>query len=154
MWVSVRFICFVLKHKWYVFTYGIKIGGIPLWQLLIHDLSKFSRAEFGPYIRKHATGERPEEYLVAMRRHQAHNPHHWQHWIQNGELHPMPEVYVREMVADWHGATKNYNRETLQEWFEKDYPKMILHPETIRRLVPLIESCGLRFPAKSTDYSW
>lgn len=152
MWASVKFIRFVLKHKWYVLVYGIKVGGIPLWQLLIHDLSKFSRAEFGPYKHKHATGTRSEEYKNALWRHLTHNPHHWEYWLYpDGSACPMPEVYVREMVADWQAANKNYGHISLKDWFARNYPRMRLHPRTIEILIPLIAPLGLTIPEKKGD---
>lgn len=50
-----RYLRYVLLHKWYVLKAGIVINGwsIPwLWRLLVHDLSKFSRAEWTPYVRQ------------------------------------------------------------------------------------------------------
>ena len=40
---------YVLAHKWYVFLAGCRLG-LP-WLAALHDLSKFSPAEFGPYAR-------------------------------------------------------------------------------------------------------
>lgn len=48
-----RYLRYVLLHKWYVLRAGIVVGGwsLPwLWRLLVHDLSKFSRAEWTPYV--------------------------------------------------------------------------------------------------------
>ncbi len=149
MWASVKFACFVLKHKWYVLVYGLEVGGIPFSQLLIHDLSKFSRAEFGPYARKLATGKRSQEYLDAWHHHWSNNPHHWEYWIYpDGAVCPMPEVYVREMVADWQAANKTYGHISLEDWFARNYPRMKLHPRTLEILIPLIAPLGLTIPEK------
>lgn len=40
---------YVLKHKWFVFRAGMRFG-VPLWRLIVHDFSKFSRAEWGAYV--------------------------------------------------------------------------------------------------------
>lgn len=48
-----RYLKYVLLHKLYVFRAGCVIGGYSprwLWRLLVHDRSKFSRAEWGPYV--------------------------------------------------------------------------------------------------------
>ena len=37
-----RYLSYVLRHKWYVLWAGLWLG-VPLWRLLIHDWSKFSR---------------------------------------------------------------------------------------------------------------
>lgn len=53
MRAHLRYLRYVLLHKLYVFRAGVVIGGysIPwLWRLLVHDLSKFSRAEWTPYV--------------------------------------------------------------------------------------------------------
>lgn len=52
---------------------------------------------------------------------------------------PMPEKYVREMVADWMGASKAYDGKWPKEkwlWWEKNREKVLsyCHPETIRRI--------------------
>lgn len=53
---------------------------------------------------------------------------------------PMPEKYVREMVADWMGASRAYTGSwDMRSWLDKNLPKMRLHPET-RRLVNLVLS--------------
>ena len=44
---------YVVRHKWFVARAGLAIGGWSigwLWRLLVHDLSKFSRAEWTPYV--------------------------------------------------------------------------------------------------------
>lgn len=39
-----------IRHKYYVYWAGRNIvGGIPIWNLLIHDLSKFTPIEFINY---------------------------------------------------------------------------------------------------------
>jgi hypothetical protein len=43
-----RYFKYVLRHKWYVFLAG-RQRGVGLWQLLVHDLSKFRPDEWQPY---------------------------------------------------------------------------------------------------------
>ena len=43
-----RYLKYVFRHKLFVFQEGIKLG-VPLWQLVIHDWSKFLPDEFLPY---------------------------------------------------------------------------------------------------------
>jgi hypothetical protein len=155
MWSSIRYACFVLKHKWYVLVFGRKVGGIPLRQLLIHDMSKFSRAEFPAYRRRSFEGlsSKSPEFQKAWRHHWLCNPHHWEYWANHadGWLRPMPEVYVREMVADWQAANKTYGSTygkavPIDEWFAKEYPRMDLHWQTVATLRPLIAPIGLSIP--------
>ena len=108
-----RYGSYVARHKWFVLRAGLKTKA-PLWRLLIHDWSKMTPAEWGPYVRSFY-GPQPRTdaakcaFNAAWLHHQHHNPHHWQHWLlreDRGDLKmlAMPERFVREMVADWMGA--------------------------------------------------
>ncbi|MBP9757015.1 MAG: hypothetical protein KBD06_00285 [Candidatus Pacebacteria bacterium] len=141
-----RYVLFILYHKWLVFHFGRKVGGIPVWQLLIHDLSKFGPAEFGPYRMRSVTGKDTPAYQAAWRLHWSRNPHHWEYWVRDGLATPMPEVYVREMLADWHAANRTYDTEPLQEWLDNKWPRMNLHVDTVRTLQPLATKMGLQIP--------
>lgn len=147
-WCTMSYVSFVfriIRHKWYVLFYGLQIGGIPLWQLIMHDMSKFSRAEFGPRFRTQVLKfpESREEWQTALDHHWSHNPHHWNYWTRGGLLRQMPEVYVREMFVDWCAAQKTYGG-NIEDWLAQDYSRMQLHPETIKLLIPLMESRGIR----------
>lgn len=123
-----KYLCYVVRHKWFVLLAGLSLR-VPLWQLIVHDWSKFLPSEWFPYVdyfyggpwvsanygdqRLHI-GERFTQPWVdrrfndAWNRHQKRQPHHWQFWLltmDNGETVPleMPEKYVLEMVA-----TKTY----------------------------------------------
>lgn len=51
---------------------------------------------------------------------------------------PMPEIYVREMVADWMGAGRAiHGHWEIQEWYDKNRQMIVLHPQT-RTLVESI----------------
>lgn len=64
-----RYLRYVLLHKWYVFRAGLAIAALreksPLgwvawvWRLLIHDASKFRPSEWRPYV-AHFYGPSPE----------------------------------------------------------------------------------------------
>lgn len=43
---------------------------------------------------------------------------------------PMPDVYRREMLADWMGAGKALGKPLVWEWYEKNRDNMQLHPDT------------------------
>lgn len=49
MMPHLRYLWYVLRHKWYVFQAG-RVLKVPVWQLLMHDLSKFTPAEWFPYV--------------------------------------------------------------------------------------------------------
>lgn len=103
-----RYLSYVLRHKWFVLVAGLRTGA-PLWRLLIHDWSKFTPAEWGPYVRNFygpppacrcpwkgegghgsdcpviayewAAPFRALAFDRAWLHHQHASPHHWQHWI-------------------------------------------------------------------------
>lgn len=127
MKAHLKYLRYVLRHKWFVLVAGLKTGA-PLWRLLIHDWSKFLPCEWFAYV-NYFYGEKPrlqkeewddsrywpaaQKYYDAFDRawlhHQHANKHHWQHWTLREDsgrvkLLPMPDKYAREMVADWMGA--------------------------------------------------
>jgi hypothetical protein len=139
-----RYAGYVVRHKWFVFRAGLRTGA-PLWRLVIHDWSKVSPAEWGPYVRRFyggragvpVTGDDDPAFRAAWLHHQHRNPHHWQHWVlrqDDGELVtlPMPEHFVREMVADWMGAGRAITGQwSAGEWYANGAGKaMDLHPDT------------------------
>ena len=143
----------ITKHKWYVFK-ECKSCGI-LWQGIIHDLSKYSLAEFIPSA-KYFQGDRsPIEaekedlgYSLAWQHHKGHNKHHWEYWIDfddNGNIiaNKIPYKYVLEMVCDWIGAGKAYsthwNRHSPLFYYKKTKNNRHLHTDTEKFLVQLLE---------------
>lgn len=128
----IKYFWYVVCHKWFVFVAGLKTK-TPLYQLLVHDLSKFLPSEFIPYAQYFYDKEKQEKegldaiglfglaelapwgfyikdrFNLAWLLHQRRNPHHWQYWylMQDNDPDfplPIPEKYAREMVADWMGA--------------------------------------------------
>jgi len=136
-----RYLSYVLYHKWHVFMAGWALG-VPLWRLVIHDASKFSRAEWGPYVRRFYAGPGsrlrkdadPLEFQIAWKHHWTRNPHHWEYWLPDplGATAPqaMPETYVREMVADWIGAARAQGKPDAAAWYATYGERMLLHPDT------------------------
>lgn len=140
MKVKLRYLKSLMLHKWYVLVAGLRLGGIPLWRLLIHDWSKFSSWEFGQYARyfhgdlvSDLDRERArEEFTVAWLHHENLNPHHVGYWIprtgQKGGISlRMPQAYVREHVADMMGASRGYTGSwDMTEWLEKNLHKILV----------------------------
>lgn len=60
MSAHLKYLSYVLRHKWFVLVAGLKTGA-PLWRLLIHDWSKFLPCEWGPYTRTFYTAPRVGE---------------------------------------------------------------------------------------------
>lgn len=140
MRAHLQYASYVARHKWFVFLAGLKVGA-PLWRLVIHDWSKFTPAEWTPYVRSFygKAGRTPEvraAFDAAWLHHQHRNPHHWQHWVLRKDdggtkALPMPSGLVREMVADWMGAGRAITgRWEVAEWYAKNVDKIILHALT------------------------
>lgn len=146
-----RYLSYVLRHKWFVLVAGLRVGA-PLWRLLIHDWSKLTPSEWRPYVLSFygpwGYAERPPEVVEAFDRawlhHQHANPHHWQHWVlreDSGDTKVlrMPEHFVREMVADWMGAGRAITgRWEVGEWYAANHAKMLLHPATREEVESLL----------------
>lgn len=136
-----RYLRAVLRHKWFVLLAGL--GKVPLWRLIIHDWSKFTPAEWGPYANafygsgggKTGKPQGDTAFDRAWLHHQKFNAHHWQYWYlmeDSGKRYclPMPSPYREEMVADWRGANRAYGDLTLSDWYRKTKGARELHPET------------------------
>lgn len=142
-----RYLSYVARHKWFVFVAGRKTGA-PLWRLLIHDWSKITPAEWGPYVRTFydESRARPGEFDVAWLHHQHRNPHHWQHWLlreDDGDTKRlvMPDDLVREMVADWMGAGRAITgRWQVKTWYAQNAHKILLEDSTRRRVEALVDA--------------
>lgn len=133
-----RYIGRVLAHKWFVARAGWACGVNPL-RLLIHDWSKFTPAEMGPYTRKFfgkyptakedaratmlagAGGGRTQEqveaeFQAAFLHHLHLNPHHWQYWckIEPGENNTAgrPTGTVEPVKMP-----EKYAREMVADWW-------------------------------------
>lgn len=103
----------VLTHKYYVFIAGIRVGA-PIRNLIFHDWTKFLPDEFFPYARYfYGDSWSREEFDRAWLKHLHRNRHHPQHWIlrnDNDGTYALEMSWedVKEMVADWMGATRTY----------------------------------------------
>lgn len=151
----------LLFHKWHVLKAGLMIGGIPLWRLILHDWSKFAPVEYINYSRYKYGIKSIDGWAKAWLHHLHHNPHHPEHWVLSwrgdpswydalGEsiaeyvtLLPMPETYVREMVADMIATSKEITgSNVIAVWLNENGPKMRLHPDTIVRLDGVMHEIG------------
>lgn len=164
-----KYLKYVLLHKWFVFL-ACREFGVNIFQALFHDWSKFLPDEFIPYAQYFYGDEKAEnertleaqarfmaaeaapfgwyrrdKFLVAWLLHQRRSPHHWQYWylIQDNDPEmpiPMPEKYVREMLADWYGAGRAITGKwDAFSWYWKNEKKIRLHHET-RTLVETLLS--------------
>ena len=157
-----KYLFLTLKHKWFVLLAGIKIQ-TPIWKLLIHDWTKFLPCELPHYQRQFfGTADNPKGFIKAWIHHQNSNPHHWEYWIprtgHNRCTPPypdnvaveMPEWAVREMVADWFGASRaytgNWPSPNNWTWLAKQWPiiKLRLHPATAELVQQILLEMGYK----------
>lgn len=145
-----RYLRYVLRHKWFVYKAGRELG-LGRWQLLIHDWQKFAPVEWFPYVetfygdketpRRADGGYDPNAVSDAFDRawnhHQKRGPHHWQYWVMPGgadnggvKMLEIPDRYRREMLADWRGAGLALGKPDTRGWYLANSKNMQLHPET------------------------
>jgi hypothetical protein len=151
---ALKYAWLTIKHKWFVFLGGLKVKA-PLMALITHDLSKFRWSELPHYGRQFfGKADDPEGFIRCWIRHQNRNPHHWEWWIPRTghnrctppypDNHPVPMVEgaIREMIADWLGAGRAYNGKWPDPnnwtWFEDNFHKMRLHPDTRQRILEIV----------------
>jgi hypothetical protein len=159
MKAHLQYLSYVARHKWFVFLACWQIRA-PLWNAIIHDWSKFTPQEWFPYVDyfyrrggkdKHTadgksyTAGCDDAFDAAWLRHLHRNPHHYQFWVlrqDDGQIKtlPMPERYVREMIADWIGAGRAQGHgDDVEGWYAANNHKMVLHPETRERVEQLLD---------------
>lgn len=129
-----QYLKYVLRHKFYVWREGRKLG-LSWWILLIHDWQKFTPTEWSPYVWSFygpwKYSERPQWLVDSFNRawlhHIHYGPHHWQHWLlvydddkEAEEALPIPERYTVEMLADWRAAGLAITgQDNTKEWYLK-----------------------------------
>jgi hypothetical protein len=151
-----RYLWYVLRHKWWVLYYSRAVRA-DVWLCLWHDMSKFSRAEFGPYARwfygehgvnaPHAStsAQAKEAFRSAWNHHKTRNRHHPEYWCldAHGYAIPMPERYVREMIADWMGAGRAITgKMDVHMWWASNRQRfevpIQMHENTVRRVEAIL----------------
>jgi len=142
---------YVVRHKWFVLLACIELD--ILFRGLVHDLSKFSLSEWQAYAHWFFTDQGHkfnggfawefgvhEKYRKGFNSawlHHIHsNAHHWEAWIIPGkeECLEVPEVYCREMVADWQAMSRARGKADCSGWYESQKEVIKLHP-TSRQLI-------------------
>ena len=135
---------YVQAHRDLVLEASEKLGILS--RGLKHDLSKYEPDEFKPYAEYFYGTWRvenmpcpPDVQLAfdhAWLLHQKRNDHHWQYWLLREDsgatrVLPMSEPALREMVADWRGASLAITgRDNTLVWYEEHKHIIILHPDT------------------------
>lgn len=134
----------ILVHKHWVSKY-CKYAGIPK-QGFFHDLSKFSPIEFFESAKYYTGKSSPIDECkkhrgvsTAWLHHKSHNKHHYEYWIDNldcgGVPIMMPYKYALEMICDFLGAARAYNKNKFSYqdevvWWFKKAENAKIHPQT------------------------
>jgi len=141
--IHLRYLQYVLKHKWFVFAECCKKG--HPWLGLIHDWSKFRPSEwfayanhfYGPDAIYYKEGLADHNFELAWLLHLNRSKHHWQFWLsvdrkKNITVREMPLKYADEMLCDWNGAAraKGQGGEYTETWYKRVKDTLILGPST------------------------
>lgn len=146
-----KYLRYIFLHKLGVFIAGRKLG-VPMMQILLHDWSKLTPTEFLPYVDNFygpkCSNAEKEKRVVRFRKAWLHhinrNPHHWNYWVYvnqgNLEVLPMPENYMKEMVADWMAVSYAMNRPMteVKNWYAKNKDDIILHTLTKEKVEDIL----------------
>ena len=163
----------ITRHKHLVMKGCFQIGLIK--QGLLHDLSKYSPAEFLVGCRYYKgymspnNAEREEKgYSSAWLHHKGRNKHHLEYWIdyaasETSEQHSgmggmkMPVKYVCEMFIDRLSASKNYQKEKYTDespykYYLKGLHHYMMHEDTQALLQYLLVMLAVKGEKETFSY--
>lgn len=138
----IQCLSYLLRHKYYVWFFG-RLLGINPWRLFFHDWTKLFPVQLYGYANYfHTKNIKTESFYRAIHDHFRREPHHWNYWVvflDNGDPEkefsvvclPMPDIYIREMVADW--AAAGFTKKgvfDLESYYHEKRDQMLLHAET------------------------
>lgn len=146
----------ITKHKILVMKGCFRIGLYR--QGLLHDLSKYSPAEFLVGCRYYQGDRSPNNaeredygYSSAWLHHKGRNRHHFEYWTdysleQNAVPMAgvrMPRKYVAEMLMDRIAASKVYNEKAYTDqdplkYYLRGKNHYMMHPQTAKELEGLL----------------
>lgn len=146
----------ITEHKCLVMKYCFRLGLYR--QGLLHDLSKYTPAEFLTGVRYYQGTRSPNAaerdalgYSAAWLHHKGRNRHHFEYWIDFSKAKKgmagcrMPVKYVAEMVADRIAASRiykgsDYTDGSAWEYYQLEQPYLegAMHPETRKCLETIL----------------
>ena len=137
----------ITRHKLLVMKYCFRIGLYK--QGLLHDLSKYSPAEFLVGCKYYQGTRSPNNaeredigVSTSWLHHKGRNRHHWEYWVdffrQGMYAVEMPVNFNIEMVCDRIAASKTYLKESYTDssplqYFEGEQGRIAKQPKTIER---------------------
>lgn len=128
-------------------------------QGLLHDMSKYSPAEFWVGVRYFQGDRSPNNaereatgYSGAWLHHKGRNKHHYEYWIDYSANEipggmapvPMPDRYIAEMIMDRIAASKVYRGKDYTDadplaYYYRGTDRAPLHEETRTKLLRMLE---------------
>lgn len=159
----------ITQHKILVMKGCFRVGLYK--QGLLHDMSKYSPAEFLIGAKYYQGDQSPNNIerlktgvSLAWLHHKGRNKHHYEYWIDYSiDLDEgmvgmeMPIRYVVEMFIDRVSAGKIYKKELYNDkdpwlYYEKSRGMIIMHPKTKALLEKLLHMLEEEGEAKTFDY--
>lgn len=147
----------IMYHKFLVAEGCFRVGLYR--QGILHDLSKFSPAEFivgAEYFQGNRSPNNAERekkgYSAAWMHHKGRNKHHFEYWTdysnvpgERGQVVPvpMPDRYVAEMIMDRIAASKvykgkDYTDASPLEYYLQGRARKLIHPQTAGTLEKML----------------
>ncbi len=127
----IRHFITITRHRHAVMRNCFRVGLIR--RGFLHDLSKYSPAEFIPGVKYYQGNRSPQArerevlgYSSAWLHHKGRNKHHFEYWTEvNGKgervLVEMPDEYLAEMICDRIAASKIYLKDKYTDSSPLDY---------------------------------
>ncbi len=150
--------CTINRHKFLVMKSCFRVGLYR--QGILHDLSKYSPAEFLVGCKYYQGNRSPNNaereskgYSSAWLHHKGRNKHHYEYWIDYALENEaegivgmkMPVRYVVEMFFDRVAASKNYERKDYRDhhpllYYDRSAAKLgsMIHKDTAKLLRGLL----------------
>lgn len=151
----------ITEHKLLVMKHCFAVG--LYYQGIMHDMSKYTPAEFLAGCRYYQNGTRSPNngereargYSYAWLHHKGRNRHHFEFWTDYPLKPPkdksmsfvpvkMPRKYVAEMLMDRIAASKIYLKEKYNQgeplkYFQRGKSHYLMHPQTARELERMLK---------------
>lgn len=157
-------------HKWLVLKGCFAVGLYR--QGLLHDMSKYSPAEFWVGARYYQGNRSPNNaereavgYSTAWMHHKGCNKHHYEYWIDYSlkggaggmAPAPMPRKYIAEMVIDRIAASKvylgkAYTDEAPLRYYQKGRDPAPMHEYTRKNLEMLLKMLAEKGEERTFSY--
>ena len=132
-----------IKHKFWVMWYILKICWSLFKRGIAHDMSKFSKEEFGEFIKytkfmKH-TKYGSDEYYNYLEKLKPALSHHYSRNSHHPEYHTkfirMTSLDLLEMLADWGASVHRHKTSDLQNSFEINQKRFKYNNKQKERLI-------------------